>query len=203
MNPRRTAVTYQAVALLLGYPDEELYTRLPVIAQAVDELPDALAVPLRNFVDHLTATGTAAAQREYVATFDQRARCCLYLTWWTHGDTRDRGTALVRFKEVYRDARLTPPDKELPDHLSVVLEFAATGDLEAGRAILTEHRPAIELLRSSLAGRSSPYVRLLDVVVATLPAAGTDVRDAVRRIAAAGPPRERVGLEPFPTGGPR
>lgn len=203
MNPRRTAVTYQAVALLLGYPDEQLFANLPVIGNAVDELPDGTAKPVRNFIDHLTATGTAAAQREYVATFDQRSRCCLYLTWWTHGDTRERGKALVQFKEVYRDHGLTPPDKELPDHLSVVLEFAATGDLDAGRAILSEHRPAIELLRSSLAGRSSPYVQLLDVVVATLPAAGTDVRDAVRRIAAAGPPREKVGLEPFPTGGSR
>jgi nitrate reductase molybdenum cofactor assembly chaperone NarJ/NarW len=203
MNPRRTAVTYQAVALLLGYPDEQLFGRLPVIARAVDELPADLTVPLRGFVDHLTAIGTAAAHREYVATFDLRARCCLYLTWWTHGDTRERGKAMVRFKQIYRDAGLTPPDDELPDHLSVVLEFTATGDFEAGRAILTEHRPAIELLCSSLAGRSSPYARLLDVVVATLPAAGADVRDAVRRIAAAGPPREHVGLEPFPTGAPR
>ena len=203
MKRRRLAVTYQAVALLLGYPDEQLFARLPVIGAAVDELPADQAGPLRGFADHLTAIGTAAAQREYVVTFDQRARCCLYLSWWTHGDTRERGKALVRFKQVYRDAGLTPPHDELPDHLSVVLEFAATGDMEAGRAILTEHRAALELLRSSLTGRSSPYAPLVDVVASTLPAAGTDVRDAVSRIAAAGPPREQVGLEPYPTGGAR
>jgi nitrate reductase molybdenum cofactor assembly chaperone NarJ/NarW len=201
VNRRRTAVAYQAVALLLGYPDERLFARLPVIASGVDTLPGDLAGPLQGFVNHLTATGTATAQRDYVRTFDLRARCCLYLTWWTHGDTRDRGKALVRFKEIYRAAGLTPPDDELPDHLCVVLEFAATGDPKAGRAVLAEHRPALELLRASLTARSSPYAPLLDVVIATLPAAGDDVRDTVRRIAASGPPHERVGLEPYPTSG--
>jgi len=199
----RTAVAHQALSLLLGYPDQRLFERRPVIADAVASLPDDLAAPLLEFLDHLTATGPATAQRDYVTTFDLRPRCCLYLSWWTHGDTRERGKALVRFKEIYRTAGLTPPEHELPDHLGVVLEFAAIGDREAGRALLVEHRPALELLRTALSGRRSPYARLVEVALATLPAAGPDVRETVRRIAATGPPQERVGLEPYPSGGPR
>jgi nitrate reductase delta subunit len=66
-----------------------------------------------------------------------------------------------------------------------------------------EHRPALELLRTALSGRRSPYARLVEVALATLPAAAPDVRETVRRIAATGPPQERVGLEPYPSGGPR
>jgi len=109
----------------------------------------------------------------------------------------------VRFKEVHRAAGLTPPERELPDHLSVVLEFAATGDPAAGRALLAQHHAALELLHAALHGRRSPYARLVGVVLARLLSAGPDVHDTVRRIAAAGPPQERAGLEPYPTGGPR
>jgi nitrate reductase delta subunit len=200
---RRTAVAHKAASLLLGYPDQQLFDQLPLITDAVATLPDDLGQPLRSFVEHLSATPPTSAQQDYVATFDLRPRCCLYLTWWTHGDTRERGKALVRFKEIYRAAGLTPPDSELPDHLGVVLEFAVTGDPKAGRALLAEHRAALELLRAALHGRRSPYAHLVEVVLATLPPAGPDVHDAVRRIAAAGPPQERVGLEPYPTGGPR
>ena len=198
---RRTAVAHQAASLLLGYPDQELVEQLPMITDAIATLPDKAARPFRSFLDHLAATTPAAAQQDYVATFDLRPRCCLYLTWWTHGDTRERGKALVGFKNIYRAAGLTPPDDELPDHLCVVLEFAATE--RAGRTLLAQHRAALELLKDALHRYRSPYAQLVEAVIATLPPAGPDVLTAARRIAADGPPHERVGLEPYPTGGPR
>ena len=198
---RRTAVAHKAASLLLGYPDEQLFEQLPMITSAIATLPAKPAGPLRSFLDHLAATRPAAAQQDYVATFDLRPRCCLYLTWWTHGDTRERGKALVGFKDIYRAAGLTPPDDELPDHLCVVLEFAAIE--KAGRTLLAQHQAALELLKDALHRYRSPYAQLVEAVIATLPAAGPDVLTAARRIAADGPPQERVGLEPYPTRGPR
>ncbi len=85
-------------------------------------------------------------QRHYVETFDMRRKCSPYLTYWTHGDTRNRGMALLHFKEAYREAGVTIDEQELPDHLAVVLEFAACNDAELGNALLAEHRGVIGLL---------------------------------------------------------
>jgi nitrate reductase delta subunit len=133
----------------------------------------------------------------FVETFDHRRRCCLYLTYYAHGDTRRRGVALLRFKTAYRRAGLQLAADELPDHLAVVLEFAATADPALGRALLLEHRAGIELLRLALEDASSPYVDVLRAVTATLPPLAGSDREAVMRLAAEGPPAEEVGLAPF------
>jgi nitrate reductase delta subunit len=133
----------------------------------------------------------------FVETFDHRRRCCLYLTYYAHGDTRRRGVALLRFKTAYRRAGLQLAPDELPDHLAVVLEFAATTDPELGRALLLEHRAGVELLRLALEDASSPYVDVLRAVNATLPPLAGSDREAVMRLAAEGPPAEEVGLAPF------
>ena len=132
-----------------------------------------------------------------VETFDNRRRCNLYLTYFAHGDTRKRGMALLRFKQTYLRSGFTLDDSELPDHLCVVLEFAATVDQEAGRELLLEHRAGLELLRLSLRDQGSAWMTVLDAVSATLPALRGDEREAVRRLAMAGPPEEEVGLSPF------
>jgi nitrate reductase delta subunit len=198
---QQVAATRQAAALLLAYPDDMLLERLPMLSDVLDALPADLGDPLRRLADHLGGAPLLRLQKDYVETFDLRARCCLYLTWWTHGDTRERGKALVGFKEIYRAAGLTPPADELPDHLCVVLEFAAIGDERAGGTLLAQHRAALELVHDSLRKRQSPYAAAVEALLATLPPAGADVRETVRRIARTGPPREQVGLEPYPAGG--
>ena len=66
-----------------------------------------------------------------------RRRATMYLTYWTAGDTRNRGREMLVFATAYRDAGVEPPRAEAPDHLPVVLEFAATVDPETGRRLLT------------------------------------------------------------------
>lgn len=196
------ALAQQACSLLLGYPDEELLGRLPALTTAARGLPAAVAEPLQAFLHHLATVPLVAQQRDYVATFDLRRRCCPYLTYWTHGDTRNRGRAIVAFKQVYRDAGVMPPgEEELPDHLAVVLEFAATVDPDRGNALLVEHRAPIELLRAALAEASSPYALVLQAVAATLPTITADLVAAALRLASAGPPQELVGLDPYPAPG--
>ncbi|WP_460808675.1 nitrate reductase molybdenum cofactor assembly chaperone [Micromonospora zhanjiangensis] len=147
---------------------------------------------------------------DYVATFDQRRRCCLFLTYYAHGDTRNRGMALLRLKQTYASAGLNLVGHELPDHLAVVLEFAAAAP-DQGRALLIAHRAGLELLRLALHDADSPWADVLDSVSATLPPLVGDQRQAVARLAAEGPPAEQVGLAPYaspdhlpqPQGAPR
>ena len=105
--------------------------------------------------------------------------------------------ALLRFKQTYLGAGFALDDTELPDHLCVVLEFAATIDRDLGRQLMLDHRAGLELLRLSLRDMHSPWASLIDAVTATLPPLRGEERDAVRRLAAEGPPEEEVGLAPF------
>ena len=191
-----SAATWQLASVLLGYPDDELATQLPLLAAEVERLPATAADPLRRFLTHALATPTLDLARHFVETFDLKRRCCLYLTYYAHGDTRKRGVALLEFKSVYRAAGLELGPDELPDHLAVVLEYAAT-DPSDGRRLLIDHRAGIELLRLALEDAGSPYADVLRAVTSTLPALGGDEQDAVHRLAMQGPPTEEVGLAPF------
>ncbi len=200
MSHRDVATARMAASSLLAYPDAEWHAdRLPQVAAVADELPARYADPLRAFVAHAHEAAPAELQEHYVATFDMRRKASPYLSFWTDGDTRNRGRAILRFKQAYLDAGFDLGNEELPDHLAVVLEFAAIGDRVTGDALLAEHAGPINLLRDALDGMQSPYVHVLDVVVATLPAVTPEVRRRMAEIAAYGPPVEQVGLEPFPT----
>ncbi|WP_432842856.1 nitrate reductase molybdenum cofactor assembly chaperone [Dactylosporangium sp. CA-092794] len=196
MNDRRKAAAWQAQSLLLGYPDEELIGRAALLRSVAAALDEPVGAPLRRFLDHATGTPLPQLAADYVATFDHRRRCCLYLTYYAHGDTRNRGMALLSLKQTYAAAGLRLGDDELPDHLAVVLEFAAATPA-AGAELLVEHRAGLELLRLALHDGGSPWAPVLDSVSATLPPLAGDQRLATARLAAQGPPAERVGLAPF------
>lgn len=193
----RTATARLAAAWLLGYPDAALVARLDEIAAVAADLPPATGQPLLAFTGHLSGTPLAEVQEHYVAVFDMKRKACPYLTYWTDGDTRNRGRAILRFKQAYLEAGFDLGSEELPDHLCVVLEFAAIGDTLTGEALLAEHQEAIHLLRDALARMGSAYAHVLDAVVATLPRITPEIRERMAHIAAAGPPVESVGLEPF------
>ncbi len=190
-------MVYRIAALLLDYPDEKLVDRLPALHKAATTLGDPFRQQLEILLQHLNTTALPELAADYVSTFDLRRRCCLYLTYYAYGDTRKRGIALLSFKQAYRTAGVELTADELPDHLCVLLEFAATADLQSGRRLLLEHRAGLELLRLALGDADSIYVQALNAISATLPPlAGAD-REAVGRLAADGPPGEDVGLEPF------
>lgn len=197
LPPGQLTVVWQSVSLLLDYPDEGVLGRAELVRSASLELPAAIGDSIRSFLDHLESTPLPELQADYVETFDNRRRCNLFLTYFAHGDTRKRGMALLRFKQTYLRAGFELDDAELPDHLCVVLEFAATIDRDLGRDLMLDHRAGLELLRLSLRDMHSPWASLLDAVTATLPPLRGEERDAVRRLAAEGPPEEEVGLAPF------
>ena len=189
---------YKLLSVLLRYPDERLAAAHDEIAAAVAALPRCPEKgPLERFLEHLLATDPLALAQSYVETFDLRRRSSLYLGWYLHGDTRKRGMALLRLKRLYAAAGLELTTGELPDHLPLLLEFAALAPAGAGETLLREFRPALELLRASLRDADSPYADVLDALCAGLPRLTALEREHVRRLAADGPPDEQVGLQPF------
>ena len=199
LRSHELTIAWQAASLLLDYPDEALFSRLPLIQQAGAELPDTVGIPLRTTADQLATEELTALQQQYVDTFDNRRRHNLYLTYFAHGDTRRRGVALLRFKQAYLRAGFVLDDSELPDHLCVVLEFAATVDQRLGSRLLLDHRAGLELLRLALAENESPWLGAVRAVTATMPPLAGDEREAIARLAAEGPPQEEVGLTPYAT----
>ncbi|MBB3082708.1 nitrate reductase molybdenum cofactor assembly chaperone [Geodermatophilus sabuli] len=196
-TPAQLATARQVASLLLGYPDEELLTRLPLLRAVTAPLPAELAGPLGRFLDHLETTRLERLQTDYVETFDLQRRCSLYLTYYAYGDTRRRGMALLQFTHLYGRAGLHLADGELPDHLAVVLEFTALGDTARGERLLHEHRAGLELIRLALEERRSPWAAVLAAVSATLPPVAAADREEVARLALQGPPTEEVGLDPY------
>ena len=195
---------WQAQSLLLSYPDDELLDRIPLLKEVAARLPDPVGSPLARFLTHASSTTLIRLATDYAATFDHHKKFSLYLTYFTHGDTRKRGLALLRIKRAYRTAGLDLGAGELPDHLAVMLEFTATVESDAGQRLLIEHRAGLELLRLGLREADSPWADVLDSVSATLPALAGRDEDVIARLAAAGPPDESVGLEPYSlTGDPR
>ena len=201
MTPGQRAVAARAASVLLRYPDPDLLATVPAVRAALPELPDRLARPLATVAGYLAAGTPQDLAASYVETFDFRRRCCLYLTYYTHGDTRARGAALASFAAAYRTAGLRVDGGELPDFLPAVLELAAAAG-EPGWRLLRTHRVGLHLLADALGRDDSVYRYAVEAVRALLPAARPADAVAARRLAATGPPAEQVGLDPFPTSRP-
>lgn len=201
-RPVDDVAVWAACSLLLDYPTAELIAALDQVDALVPGHPE-----LAPLLDHLRRTPLRDLQEEYVATFDHTRKCALYLTYFSYGDTRRRGVALLSFKQAYRAAGAEWDEDcgELPDHLCAVLQFGATVDQDAGRRLLLDHRAGLEMLRLALTGwrrtegrgTGSPWLAAVAAVCHTLPPLQGDERDAVRRLVEQGPPAEEVGLDPY------
>lgn len=191
----RTA--WQAISLLLGYPSDELRDQFGLVRGAITPLPADVRDPLTRLLDHLEGSDAEVVRIAYVDTFDTTRRCALHLSYFVHGDTRKRGVALVQFKQAYRRGGLEVGEDELPDHLCVLLEFGAMGDLDIAWQLLRDHRASVEVLRLALEQRTSPWADALVALVATLPPLEGDQATAVARLIEQGPPNEDVGMDAY------
>jgi nitrate reductase delta subunit len=197
LSPRERSAAHQIASLLLAYPDEEWVARLPFLRDVARRIPGKSGSELLHFIDDAAARPFEQLLTDYVTTFDFNRRCSLYLSYFSYGETRKRGPALVRFAQAYRTLGFAPPAEELPDHLAVVLEFSARTGGSGADELFEEHRAGIELLRLALRDADSRYSRVLEAVCATLPGpSARDEREALRLLAE-GPAMEEVGLEPF------
>ena len=197
MSTEELQAAWIAVSWLLTYPDEVTLERLPLLRELSASLPERARESVGATVAALERRDPVSVQEEYVDTFDTRRRGCLHLTYFSHGDTRRRGMALLRIKQDFRAVGLEIGSDELPDHLPVVLEFAAAHDPGRGAKILRANRPGVELLRLHLEEIASPWHGALVALCATLPPLDAEDRAAVMKLAEEGPEDELVGLDGY------
>lgn len=159
---------------------------------ALAELPPEVAANLQRFFDWQRETPLTRRQEIYVATFDQKRRASLDLSYYAVGDTRQRGAALLAFRQVFLGAGFEPPAGELPDFLPGILELvAAAPEVEA---ILSVNRAGIELLHAALADLDSPYSPLVVALRQVLPPVDAATEARCLQLLQSGPPAELVGI---------
>jgi nitrate reductase molybdenum cofactor assembly chaperone NarJ/NarW len=160
--------TLRALALLLEYPDEKLRAVLPALADAIDSeaaLPAARREELRSFIREMERADPIELEARYVELFDRGRATSLHLFEHVHGDSRDRGPAMIDLTQTYEKAGLLLGPHELPDHLCVVLEFASTQPPQLAREFLGEMAHILNAIFSALRKRESRYAVLLAAVL--------------------------------------
>ncbi len=152
--------TFKTLSLILGYPTVELQKAMPEIAavlMAEPRLTPAARRDLAPLLDVLEHDDIYALEEAYVGLFDRSRTLSLNLFEHVHGESRDRGGAMVSLVETYRDAGFDPVTSELPDHLPVLLEFLATRPADEARDVLADAAHIFAALVERLNRRDSSY----------------------------------------------
>lgn len=159
-------ITFKALSALLSYPGTGLQAAIPHIRAALaDEalIPVAALVPL---LDDLEGGDLCDLQERYVLLFDRSRTLSLNLFEHIHGESRDRGGAMVDLLETYRAGGFDLIGSELPDHLPVLLEYLSTRPLAEARVMLADAGHILVALAERLGRRESPYAAVLSGLVA-------------------------------------
>lgn len=158
----------RALAYLLGYPDAERRAALPALREAIDSegAIDARRLQgLHTLIDSLASRDALQVEGEYVDLFDRGRATSLHLFEHVHGDSRDRGQAMVDLLKTYEQGGLyLDPDTaggELPDYLPVVLEFVSTLDADQAEGFMGEIAHILNAVYAALLKRRSLYAHVL------------------------------------------
>lgn len=167
-RPPDAARSLRALARLLCYPDAELREHLFELRDALRAdraVGSARLVELDALVDGLARAAPLDAEAAYVQLFDRGRATSLHLFEHVHGDSRERGPALIDLAQCYAQAGLYLAPGELPDYLPVVLEFASTQPAPEARAFLGEIAHILNALFSALQQRRSAYAAVLGALL--------------------------------------
>ena len=177
------ALTYRALSLMLRYPTSESAALMPAALEAVEReklVPSPILRRLMPLAFQLAQSDLYEAQARYVDLFDRTRSLSLQLYEHVHGESRDRGQAMVELLKLYSSRGMELTAKELPDHLPVFLEFLSTLPEKEAAALLGEAGHVLEALRQRLMKRESPYARVFDVLVVLADAEG--ISEAVQAL---------------------
>jgi len=160
--------TFKALSALLTYPGHDLKEAIPAIRTALGEgvLPQAAVAALEPLLASLETGDIYDLQERYVLLFDRSRTLSLNLFEHIHGESRDRGGAMVDLLETYRAGGFDLAGTELPDHLPVLLEFLSLRPLTEAREILADAGHILVALGERLARRQSVYAAALEALVA-------------------------------------
>lgn len=190
---------YRIVSALLSYPEQDLIDALPEIQAALQLTPDAQET-LSELLGFLAEHSLIELQENYVATFDRNPKHSLHLFEHVHGESRDRGQAMVDLLQEYQRAGFEPDAGELPDHVPLFLEFLSLVDSAAAELLLDDAIHVLAAIGQRLARNESPYAALfvvLQSLTQVVPLAQTDppVRDMDEALETFGPGAD--GVEPL------
>lgn len=158
----------RVLSALLSYPDARLRNHLPEMRDLM--LEERSFAPLRRdelvaLIDRLRHADPLQVEADYVALFDRGRATSLHLFEHVHGDSRDRGPAMIDLGQTYERAGLILADGELPDYLPAVLEFVSTQPPREARAFLGEIAQIVNSIFSALLKRESPYASVLGALL--------------------------------------
>ena len=160
LTPPEMRLTLRVLAKLLGYPSAELRAHLGELREALAAeraLGSARRAELEALMESLARTPALDVEAAYVELFDRGRSTSLHLFEHVHGDSRDRGPAMVDLLQTYAAAGLELDGRELPDHLCVLLEFASTQPPALAREFLGEMAHILQAVFSALRERGSAY----------------------------------------------
>lgn len=165
--------TVKALSLILSYPTRELQHAMSEIGGVLasdTRLTATARRALRPLAEALAGRDIYDLEEQYVMLFDRSRTLSLNLFEHVHGESRDRGGAMVSLVETYRAGGFDPVTSELPDHLPVLLEFLSTRSLVEMQETLADAAHILEALSERLVRRESPYAA---VFAALLQLSGT------------------------------
>lgn len=157
--------TLKILSVLLSYPTEALQSE----AEGLKSVLDLEAILgkndrkiLKTFIDELASDDLMDVQERYVHLFDRTKSCSLHLFEHVHGESRDRGQAMVDLLQLYEKHGLKIEASELPDYLPMFLEFLSTLPPNEALELLGEPLPIIGAIKARLEKRESPYAIIFD-----------------------------------------
>lgn len=163
MSISHAPLSLRALARLLSYPDAALREQLPGLREALHReggITPARLTELDTLIEELSSTPPLEVEADYVNLFDHGRATSLHLFEHVHGDSRDRGPAMIDLAQTYEKAGLYLAPGELPDYLPVVLEFVSTQPSGEARDFLAEMAHIFNAIFNALQQRQSAYASI-------------------------------------------
>ena len=159
--------TFKVLSALLAYPTDELVAARSELISVLEDEGLVTGDPLEGLealIDEIAHDDLFEAQERYIQLFDRTRALSLHLFEHVHGESRDRGQAMVDLIRVYEDHGFTPTIKELPDFTPLFLEYASLLPLNEAVALVAQPAHVFAAIRERLVKRGSSYAALFSAL---------------------------------------
>ena len=179
--------TFKLLGLLLTYPEGTVYSESNELLQTLRSealLPEKFIKKVETFLTTQKAQNLMTVQEDYVETFDRGRAHCLHLFEHIHGESRDRGQAMIDLSETYAAKDLYIDNNELPDYLPLFMEYLSRCEFQDATKLLGEAIDVIAAIGAKLKKHKSPYadiftsIEILSAVKADAEKIKTALREA-------------------------